>query len=79
MKNLYFLANELSSLASNDGNFEQLQEIDGEVFRKYEKRITKRFQLNQKNFFIKYHGPVGWKEIFKNLLQIKTPVIGAQR
>jgi len=28
MKNLYFLANELSSLASNDDNFEQLQEID---------------------------------------------------
>ena len=79
MKDLYFLDNELSHLAAGEDYFDRLREMEGEVFRKYKKRITKRFQINRKNYFIKYHGPVGWKEIFKNLLQIKTPVIGAQR
>ena len=28
---------------------------------------------------MKTHGPVGWKEILKNLIQFKIPVVGAKR
>ena len=59
--------------------FDAVKRIDGEVYRQYENRVTKKFQNNNKSYFIKFHGSVGWKEIFKNLFQMKTPVIGAQR
>jgi len=79
MKNLYFLDKKLSHIFNEFDSFERIKDMDGEIFRKYERRITKRFQVNEKNYFIKFHGPVGWKEILKNIFQIKTPVIGAQR
>ena len=59
--------------------FDEVKSIDGVVYRQYENRVTKKFQNNNKSYFIKFHGSVGWKEIFKNLFQMKTPVIGAQR
>ena len=79
MKNLYFLDKKLSHIFNEFDSFERLKDMDGEVFRKYERRITKRFNINEKSYFIKFHGPIGWREIFKNILQIKAPVIGAQR
>ena len=59
--------------------FDELKSIDGKVYRQYENRVTKKFKNNNKGYFIKFHGPVGWKEIFKNLFQMKIPVIGAKR
>lgn len=59
--------------------FEIAQDLEGEVFRQYENRITKKFKVDRKSYFLKFHGAVGWKEIFKNFLQFKVPVIGAQR
>ena len=59
--------------------FDELKSVDGKVYRRYENRVTKKFKNNNKSYFIKFHGPIGWKEIFKNLFQLKTPVIGAQR
>ena len=47
--------------------FDAVKSIDGEVYRQYENRVTKKFQNNNKSYFIKFHGSVGWKEIFKNL------------
>ena len=41
--------------------------------------LQKDLRMNKKNYFIKTHGPVGWKEILKNLIQFKTPVVGAKR
>ena len=40
-------------------------------------RKTMRFRMDGKTYFIKLHGPVGWGEIWKNLLQFKLPVIGS--
>lgn len=58
---------------------DELKSIDGRIYRQYENRVTKKFKHKNKSYFIKFHGPVGWKEIFKNLLQLKTPTIGARR
>jgi len=51
--------------------------VKGEVFRDVKNRKTMRFRMDGKSYFIKLHGPVGWGEIWKNLLQFKTPVIGS--
>lgn len=51
--------------------------LEGEVFRSVKTRRTLRFELGGKTFFAKIHHGIGWKEIFKNLLQFKKPVLGA--
>tara|TARA_B100001778_G_scaffold75146_1_gene60451 strand:+ start:269 stop:1765 length:1497 start_codon:yes stop_codon:yes gene_type:complete len=79
MKEVTFLDNYLNQLFYKKDTFNDVQNIEGKVFREYENRITKQFEAQDKKYFIKFHGPVGWREIFKNLFQIKTPVIGAQR
>ena len=79
MENPYFLDNDLRQVFRSEDTFSVAQNINGKVFREYENRITKQFKIQDKSYFIKFHGPVGWKEIIKNLIQIKTPVIGAQR
>ena len=79
MEKLLFLDKELRQIFSDEDTFSFAQNMDGKVFRKYENRVTKQFEIHDKSYFIKFHGSVGWKEIFKNLIQMKTPVVGAQR
>lgn len=57
--------------------FEEAFRLDGEIFRAVKARRTFRFELNGKSYFAKVHRGVGWREIFKNLLQFKLPVLGA--
>ena len=79
MEKLLFSDKELRQIFCDEDTFSFAQNIEGKVFRKYENRVTKQFEIHDKSYFIKFHGPVGWKEIFKNLIQMKTPVVGAQR
>ena len=58
--------------------FEYFMNIQGEIYRDFDGRRTQRFFINGEGFFIKQHFGTGWKEIFKNLLQLKLPVIGAK-
>ena len=48
------------------------------IFRQKEGRITLRTTVAGESFFLKYHQGIGWKEIFKNLFQFRTPVLGAR-
>jgi len=57
--------------------FNELVELPGTRFRDLNNRLTKRIQINEQNYFLKYHHGVGWKEIFKNLLHGQLPVISA--
>jgi heptose I phosphotransferase len=52
--------------------------LQGEVYRELEGRCTQRIFINHKTYFIKQHFGVGWKEIFKNFLQARFPVLGAK-
>lgn len=52
--------------------------LRGECFRHQEGRLTQRVHLGNKAYFIKQHTGVGWKEIFKNLLQGRLPVLSAK-
>ena len=58
--------------------FDYLMQLEGEMFRDIANRRTLRFTLNDKRYFLKAHYGVGWKEIFKNLLQLRLPVLGAR-
>lgn len=54
--------------------------IEGEVFREPAGagRRTLRFERDGEAYFLKLHWGVGWREIFKNLLSLKWPVLGAR-
>ena len=50
----------------------------GEIYRDKEGRRTLRFEIDGRGYFLKLHQGVGWLEVFKNLLQLRLPVIGAR-
>lgn len=53
--------------------------IDGvTVKQEVASRRTYRFERDGRGFFIKAHFGVGWREIFKNLLLLKRPILGAE-
>lgn len=58
--------------------FDQIMATRGEVFRELEGRRTQRVIWNGNGYFIKQHFGIGWREIFKNLLQLRLPVISAK-
>jgi heptose I phosphotransferase len=51
--------------------------LDGEVFKRIQNRRTFRIERQGRGFFIKCHHGVGWREIIKNLLQLRPPILGA--
>ena len=57
--------------------FEDMQNMQGEVFRVGKGRVTLRFQKKKHNFFLKRHSGIGWGEIFKDLVQGRLPILGA--
>lgn len=57
--------------------FERIMTLSGEVFRSVKGRTTLRFQAGGRAYFLKRHTGVGWKEIFKNLFNLRAPVLGA--
>lgn len=57
--------------------FEQILALEGEVYRHFANRRTLRVALGDHGYFVKIHGGVGWKEIAKNLLSLRFPVVSA--
>ena len=51
--------------------------LSGEVYRDQDNRRTLRFALGGRKYFLKIHRGVGWREIFKNLLHLRRPVVNA--
>lgn len=64
-------------LWKNKDPFQEIFALEGEVFRNVKNRKTFRIEVENRGFFVKIHRGVGWREIFKNLLQFKLPVTGA--
>ena len=57
----------------------EFMKIEGETVKHVvEDRHTFRFERGGKLFYMKAHFGVGWKEIFKNLVTLKAPVLGAK-
>ena len=79
MSNVKILDKHLEHLFHAKDAFTVAKNFEGEIYRKYENRITKKFVNEDRSYFIKFHGGVGWKEILKNILQLKIPVVSARR
>jgi heptose I phosphotransferase len=55
----------------------QLCDLEGTVFKRIQNRRTFRIERDGRGFFLKCHRGVGWREIFKNLLTLRLPVVCA--
>ena len=73
----HYIGPELAGRFSPVELFRQVEQLEGEVFRKVAQRRTIKVSLGPKNYFAKIHWGVGWVEIIKNLLQGRVPVLGA--
>lgn len=69
----------LATLWRDKDAFEEVKALQGEVFRELETRRTLRFKLAGKSYFLKWHRGTSLKEIVKNLLSLRMPVLGADR
>ena len=71
------LRDELATLWTEDNAFEKVRAVKGKVAKAKDNRRVVRFELDGGAYYLKHHVGIGWKEIFKNLLQVKLPVLGA--
>jgi heptose I phosphotransferase len=71
------LRNDIANAWNGQDAFDAARRQQGTVFRDKEGRRTLRFEQDGRGYFLKLHQGVGWGEIFKNLLQLRLPVIGA--
>lgn len=73
-----YLTTELKPCFTDSDLFNQVDELQGEVYRQVASRRTFKINLVGRDYFVKVHHGVGWAEIFKNLLQGRLPVLGAR-
>jgi len=76
-RSLYITRNLRLNL-NGETSFEQMMAIGGRVYRIGPDRKTLRFERGDKGYFLKTHTGVGWQEIFKNLIYLRAPVLGAE-
>lgn len=74
-----FVRADLAKQWAPDKIFEQVFGLCGTVYRELDGRRTLRFEVHGKAYFVKLHCGVGWREIFKNILQGRLPVVGAKQ
>jgi heptose I phosphotransferase len=72
-----FIDEPFRSLWSGRDPFVAVELLRGEVFRELEARRTLRTEVDGRGYFVKIHRGVGWREILKNLVSFRLPVLGA--
>lgn len=75
--NTMVMPEDFAQALDSDDPFESVMQLQGEVFRDMPGRRTLRFKLKGHSYFAKLHQGVGWREIFKNLLTLRLPVVSA--
>jgi heptose I phosphotransferase len=70
-----FVRPDLAPTLNDQNALRKILNLEGEVYRSVANRKTVKIELKGHSFFLKVHQGVGWKEIFKNLLLLKTPII----
>ncbi len=73
-----YLSDELVTHYAKPLDIQNIMQTEGEIIREAPGRQTVLFSHDNKNYYIKSHTGVGWREILKNLSYLKKPVIGAQ-
>lgn len=57
--------------------FDRVWSLAGNVVRQVADRSTMRTVIGGHAFYVKRHGGAGWKEILKNIVSLKRPVVDA--
>lgn len=57
--------------------FDHVMRLQGEAIRAKEGRHTYRIQLGERAYYIKIHHGIGWREIIKELLSLRLPIVSA--
>lgn len=63
----------------NKDPFEEIKRLDGDKYRCVKTRETSQFFFEGNSYFIKCHYGTTIKEILKNLITLKAPVLGAEQ
>lgn len=74
---LLYLDDQLKQHWGDRDVFALVKEIEGKVYKEKDNRRVIRFESTGRPLFLKIHAGVGWKEVLKNLLHFKLPVVGA--
>lgn len=74
---LIILRDELIDAWSGQDIFSLMENMPGKIAREMPDRQTLRFEINGKGYYRKWHRGVGWREIIKNYVQLRLPVLGA--
>jgi heptose I phosphotransferase len=72
-----FMSKQWQLLWQGKDPFAEAQALQGKIFRSKEGRRTLRFENEGRGYFLKLHEGIGWGEIFKNIFQLRLPVLGA--
>jgi hypothetical protein len=75
---MLFIRENMQHLFQGEKTINDFLAIEGDVYRNpVPSRKTSRFERQGQGFFIKAHWGIGWQEIFKNLVYLRLPVLGA--
>jgi heptose I phosphotransferase len=74
---IIYLDSHIAEHFPNQNAFDFVMAMRGKTYRELENRRTQYVEIAGKGYFLKQHFGVGWKEIFKNLMQGRLPVLGA--
>jgi heptose I phosphotransferase len=58
--------------------FDWLMNVRGKVHREVKNRRTVEFEVAGRRYFIKAHRGVGWREVLKNVLYGRAPIVSAE-
>jgi heptose I phosphotransferase len=61
-----------------ENTFDWLMNVEGVVHRAVKNRRTVEFQAGGRRYFIKAHRGAGWREVFKNWLYGRAPIVSAE-
>lgn len=73
------LRSPFSSLWQNKDPFNEINNLSGKVYRAVEQRQCFNFKIAEGSYFIKIHHGTTVKEILKNLLSFRLPVLDAKQ
>ena len=61
-----------------ENSFDWLMNVEGKVHRAVKNRRTVEFTLDGKHYFIKAHRGAGWREVGKNVIYGRAPIVSAE-
>ena len=73
-----YLRHDLKAAWAGRDPFEVVRNLQGDTYRVVKNRRTLRFVEGGASYFAKVHDAVGWREIVKELCNLKLPPVGAR-